>query len=196
MSGFLICAYFGTALYHLIWPRYTTAMIHKAPIVIVAGMGRNTRAIGKDNSLLWHVSEDLKRFKQLTLGHPIIMGRKTFESILEILGKPLPGRTNIVITRDTSYVHDSAITTHSLAEAIEKAQEENPEEIHIGGGAEIYTQALPLVSRLHLTFFDDDKDGDTHFPEFTDRFTALKEYPAQEHNGLTYQWVDYIRKAP
>jgi len=169
-------------------------MTNKAPIVIVAAMGKDTRAIGKDNGLLWHVPEDMKRFKQLTLGHPIIMGRKTFESIIEILGKPLPGRTNIVITRNDTYSFEGAITTTSLEEAIEIAQSENPIEIHIGGGAEIYRQALPFVTRLHLTLFLDDKDGDTHFPAFEDDFEIVTEHPIAEHNGLQYQWVDYTRK--
>ena len=166
----------------------------KTPIVIVAGMGKDTRAIGMENGLLWHVPEDMKRFKKLSFGHPIIMGRKTFESILEILGKPLPGRTNIVITRDTTYVHDGVTVTHSLEAALATAQNEDPEEIHIGGGSEIYKQVLPYVSRLHLTFFYDDKEGDTHFPVFKNQFEMVTEYPISEHNGLRYQWVDFERK--
>ena len=123
------------------------------PIVIVAGMAHKTRAIGMKNNLLWHVPADMKRFKQLTWGHPVIMGRKTFESVLEILGKPLPGRTNIVVTRDTNYQPDSAKVAHSLEEALDIARTENPTEIHLGGGAEIYRQALPFVSRLYVTWF-------------------------------------------
>jgi dihydrofolate reductase len=169
-------------------------MTNKAPIVIVAGIGKDTRAIGKDNSLLWHVPEDLKRFKKLSLGHPVVMGRKTFESIIEILGKPLPGRTNIVITRDKTYKYEGAIVTHSLEEALETAQLENPKEIHIGGGEEIYRQVLPQVSKLYLTFFFDDTKGDTHFPNFTQDFEIVTEHQAGEHNGLQYQWVDFIRK--
>lgn len=169
-------------------------MTNKAPIVIVAGIGRNTRAIGKNNELLWHVPADLKRFKELTLGHPIIMGRKTFESILTILGKPLPGRTNIVITRDHTYTHEGVTVAHSLAEALSKAEEENPKEIHIGGGAELYKQVLPQTDRLHLTFYDDDQAGDTYFPDFTEDFVAIQEYPLEEHKGITYQWVDYERR--
>jgi dihydrofolate reductase len=165
-----------------------------APIVIVAALGKETRAIGKDNGLLWHVPADLKRFKELTHGHPIIMGRKTFESILEILGKPLPGRTNIVITRDTDYVHEGTTVVHSLEDALSAAQAEDPEEIHIGGGAQIYEQVLPQVARLHLTFFHDEQVGDTHFPAFTDQFEMVTEYPVGEHNGLKYQWVDFERK--
>ncbi len=169
-------------------------MTNKAPIVIVAGMGRKTHAIGKDNRLLWHVPADLKRFKQLTLGHPIIMGRKTFESIIDILGKPLPGRTNIVITRDTSYTLEGIEVVHCLEGALAIAQSENPSEIHIGGGAEIYQQVLPHVSKLYLTFFDDDTQGDTFFPEFKNDFIPVKEYSPQEYNDLTYQWIDFKRK--
>ena len=169
-------------------------MTNKAPIVIVAGMGRDTRAIGRENGLLWHVPEDLKRFKALTLGQPIIMGRKTFESILEILGKPLPGRTNIVITRENNYACEGAVVCNSLESAIAKAQEEDPAEIHIGGGAQLYEQVLPYTSRLHLTFFDDNQEGDTHFPDFTQDFTATTKHAPQKHGDLTYQWVDFERK--
>lgn len=170
------------------------ALENKAPIVIVAGMGRRDRAIGQDNGLLWHVPADMKRFKQLTLGHPIIMGRKTFESIITILGKPLPGRTNIVITRDTEYNHEGAVVVHSLEEAIVIAQSENPTEIHIGGGAEIYRQVLPSVERLHITWFDDEKEGDTFFPDFESDFEIINNHAPMEHDGLQFQWVDYGRK--
>ncbi|MCA9354629.1 MAG: dihydrofolate reductase [Candidatus Kaiserbacteria bacterium] len=166
-----------------------------APIVIVSGMSKKDRAIGYQNQLLWHVPADLKRFKTLTMGHPIIMGRKTFESILEILGKPLPGRTNIVITRDTDYHYEGAKVAHSLEEAIEVAQSENPTEIHIGGGAQLYEQALPLTSRLHITWYLDEKEGDAFFPAFEDEFEIDTEHPAQEFEGVAYQWVDYVRKS-
>jgi dihydrofolate reductase len=165
------------------------------PIVIVAGMSRKNRAIGYQNKLLWHVPADLKRFKELTMGHPIIMGRKTFESILDILGKPLPGRTNIVLTRDTNYAHEGVHTTHSVEEALAIAQSEDPKEIHIGGGTEMYTLFLPHVSRLHITWYDDEKEADTFFPEFENEFAVVTEHPPQEHDGLSFQWVDYSRKS-
>ena len=166
----------------------------RVPVVIVAGMQAGDRAIGMQNGLLWHVPEDMKRFKALTLGHPIIMGRKTFESILEILGKPLPGRTNIVITRDTSYKHEGVRVVHSLDEAIAIAESEHPKEIHIGGGSEIYHQVLPFVTRLHVTWFFDSKLGDTFFPAFEDDFVVAIEHPKQTRDGIEYQWVDYVRK--
>ena len=166
----------------------------KIPIVIVAGIGKETRAIGKGNELLWHVPDDLKRFKELTLGHPIIMGRKTFESIIVILGKPLPGRTTIVITRDNAYTYEGVMVTHSLSAALAAARALQPTEIHIGGGAEIYQQVIPMVTRLHLTYFFDNTPGDAYFPEFAKDFVAVKEYNQQSYNGLQYQWVDLVRK--
>jgi dihydrofolate reductase len=164
-----------------------------APIVIVSGMSKKDRVIGNKNDLLWHVPADLKRFKDLTLGHPIIMGQKTFESILAILGKPLPGRTNIILTRDKDFAPPGAKVAYSVPEAIKIAQSENPTEIHVGGGGEIYRQMLPFTSRLHITWFFDQKEGDTYFPDFESEFEITKENPVQEYKGLKFQWVDYVR---
>lgn len=165
------------------------------PVVIVAAMSKQTRAIGYNNELLWHVPADLKRFKALTLGHPVIMGRNTFESIVRLLGKPLPGRTNIVLTRNRDYSHPGAHTATTLAEAFALAATKSPTEIHIGGGAELYIHALPFVDRIHLTLFDDHATGDTFFPEFENIFRVVHEHPPQTHEDLTYQWVDYERLA-
>lgn len=164
------------------------------PVVIVAGIGAKTKAIGKDNQILFHVPDDLKRFKELSMGHPVIMGRKTFESIVAILKKPLPGRTNIVVTRDRNYQHEGVKVTHSLEEALEIAASEAPKEIHIGGGAEMYKMALPYVDTLHLTLFADDRDGDTFFPEYENEFVEVARQELREHEGLTYEWVDFERK--
>lgn len=166
----------------------------EVPVSIVVGMGRNTRAIGKKDRLLWHVPDDLKRFKSLTMGHPVIMGRKTFESILAILGKPFPGRTNIVVTRNTNFQHEGVRVTHSLEEALEIAEEETPEEIHIGGGGDLYRQALPYTDKLFVTYYDDEQEGDAHFPEFEDQFDVVEQHEPREYNDITYQWVDYVRK--
>lgn len=169
-------------------------MVHNIPVVIVAGMGRNTRAIGQDNSLIWHVPADMKRFKALTLGKPIIMGRKTFESIIVILGKPLPGRTNIVVTRQNDYAApEGVLIAPNLEAAFAMAAREHPSEIHIGGGAQLYTEALPHVDRLHITWFDDATPGDTTFPEFETDFEIGTAHEPFEQAGLTYQWVDYRR---
>lgn len=162
-------------------------------ISIVAALGRN-RVLGKDNRLLWHIPDDLKRFKQLTLAHPVIMGRKTFESIIAALGKPLPGRTNIVVTRDIAWTHDGVITAASIEDAIEKAKAApGADEIIIGGGGEIYRQALPLVDKLHLTLVEDDKEGDSYFAEYEDIFTKKTFEESRDYNNLRYRWVDLER---
>ena len=160
---------------------------------MVAAVGVN-RVLGKDNQLLWHIPDDLKRFKALTLGHPVIMGRKTFESIVSVLGKPLPGRTNIVITRDADWKFEGVVVCHSLEEALAKAAELDQEEIFIGGGAQIYEQALPHVDRLYLTLIDDEKDGDTFFPEYEKEFTEMLHHEHRDHEGLNYRWVDLERE--
>lgn len=169
-------------------------MVHNIPVVIVAAMGKKTRVIGNNNQLIWHVPADLKRFKELTSGKPIIMGRKTFESIVAILGKPLPGRTNIVVTRDASYPAPAdVLVANDLETAFALAAKENPSEIHIGGGAELYRQALPYVDQLYLTLFDDDTSGDTIFPEFSSSFTPVHNSDLQSHDGIKYEWVDFKR---
>lgn len=164
------------------------------PVVIVAGIGERTRAIGQDNQILFHVPDDLKRFKELSLGHPVIMGRKTFESIVAMIGKPLPGRVNIVVTRDQNYAYEGAEVAHALEEALELALASNPREIHIGGGAEMYKMALPYVDKLYLTLFDDDRAGDSFFPEYAGDFEEVARHGPRDHNGLKYEWVDFERK--
>jgi dihydrofolate reductase len=129
--------------------------------LIVAAADNNV--IGKDNKLLWHIPADLKRFKALTLGKPCIMGRKTYESILDQLGKPLPGRTSIVISA-SGYTHDGAVVVATLEEAIEKARGENADEMMVIGGAQIYALALPLADRIHLTRVHIAPEGDAFFP--------------------------------
>ncbi len=166
--------------------------MQKPRVAIVVAIGKN-RELGKNNQLLWHIKDDLKRFKELTLGHPVIMGRKTFESIVAILGKPLPGRTNIVVTRDQDWSHEGVLVFHTLEEALAKARELDSEEIHIGGGAELYNQALPFVDRLYLTLIDDSKEADTFFPEYEKEFTKEISNEKRELDGLAYSWVTLER---
>lgn len=186
--------------------------MEKPRISVVVAIGRN-RVLGKDNQLLWHIPDDLKRFKRLTLGHPIIMGRKTFESIISMIGKPLPGRTNIVVTRDpgfisrchlnignfaqqrhSSYQGEALIIVSSIKDAIEKAKDApGGEEIFIGGGGQIYAEALPLVDKLYLTLIEDDKEGDSYFPPYESEFTKKVFEESHEHDGLKYAWIDLER---
>ncbi len=162
-------------------------------VAAIAAMGRN-RELGKGNELLWHIPDDLKRFKELSFGHPIILGRKTFESIVAMLGKSLPGRTNIVVTRDIGWRHDGALTATSIGDALEKAKEApGGEKVIIGGGAQIYAAALPFTDSLHLTLIDDAKDADTFFPEYEKAFTNKGYEEHRAWNGIKYTWLDVNR---
>ena len=130
-----------------------------APISLIVAMTKN-RTIGINNTLPWRCPEDLKHFKALTMGHHMIMGRKTFDSI----GKPLPGRTTVVVTRNPLLKIEGCIVTHSLDEAIAACAGDN--EIFIVGGAELYSQALPLAKKLYVTEIQEEIEGDAHFPLF------------------------------
>jgi len=148
--------------------------------IIVAKATNN--AIGKDNCLLWHISQDLKRFKALTLSHPIVMGRKTFESI----GRPLPGRRNIVISRNFS--HDGVEVASSLQEALLMCKDD--EEVFITGGGQIYKQAIDIADRLYITDVFCEPEADTYFPEID--LSKWEEQSREEHDG--YAFVNYQRK--
>ena len=128
-------------------------------ITLIAAVAKNG-VIGAGNALPWRLPEDLKRFKALTLGHPIIMGRKTWES----LGRPLPGRTNIVVSRTAGFSAPGTIPAGDLDEALAAAAATGSDEVFVIGGADIYRQALPLARRLELTEIDRDFAGDVHFP--------------------------------
>jgi dihydrofolate reductase len=173
-------------------PAALVAAFRKPKIVIVVAIGKH-RALGKDGKLLWHIPDDLRRFKELTKGHPIIMGRKTFESILGYLGKPLPNRTNIVVTRDGGWSHEGVVVADSIEAALDEARKLNPEEIHIGGGADVYRQILPQVDQLRLTLIDDEKEADSFFPEYEKDFPKETFREKREWNGITYTWVDLTR---
>lgn len=154
---------------------------------IIAAIGKN-RELGKGNELIWRISADLKRVKALTTGHPIIMGRKTYESI----GHPLPNRTNIVITRSHADIA-GCVVCDSLLAALEAARAVESEEIFIFGGASVYTEALPQTDRLYLTVIDRaDRDADAFFPDYSD-FTI--ERAREEHHDSTppFTWLTLDR---
>lgn len=167
----------------------------KPRICAVVAIGKN-RELGKDGKLLWHIPDDLKRFKELTRGHPVIMGRKTFESIVGYLGGPLPERTNIVISRHIDLVgrYAGVMVVASLEEALEKAKEIDSEEIHIGGGAQIYEQALPIIDKLYLTLIDAEGDADIFFPPYEHLFTKKTFEEEHEWRGIKYRFVDLERE--
>lgn len=154
-------------------------------ISAIAAIGQN-RELGKDNELIWRIPADLKRLKELTTGHPIIMGRKTYESI----GRPLPNRTNIVITRNPNFTADGCTVVPSLDEALEVARAAETEEIFIFGGAAIYELAWPHIEKLYLTIIHDSKtEADAFFPEYTGAFTEIHRESTNTEEGLRYDWV-------
>lgn len=151
------------------------------------------RVIGKNNTLIWHLPADLKRFKALTTGHVIIMGRKTFESI----GKPLPNRTTIVISRQADLQIEGAIIAHSVEEAILKAKSVTREDIFIVGGAEIYALSLPLADQILVTQLHDIFEGDAFFPEIPLDTWVVSERErgvTDEKNAYQYSYLTYSRK--
>lgn len=147
-----------------------------AKISVIAAVAKNG-VIGADNKLPWNIPEDLRRFKKLTFGNPVIMGRKTFDSI----GKPLPGRRNIVISRNADLQIDGCEIADSLEAAIKIAQKENTDEIFVIGGAQIYAQAMQFARRLYLTEIDKDVKGDAFFPQFS--LSEWRERERQSGNG-------------
>lgn len=160
-------------------------------ISIIAALGHE-RVIGNGTDLLWRLPDDLKRFKELTKGHPVIMGRKTWESLPEKF-RPLPDRSNIVVTTKGWYEAEGANVVFSFPEALSVAKvSPGNEEIFIIGGGEMYRAALAFSSRLYLTLVDDATSGSVTFPEYPD-FT--KELSSKEHeeNGISYRWVTLER---
>jgi dihydrofolate reductase len=159
-------------------------------IALVLAMADNG-VIGAKGAIPWRIADDMRRFKAITIGKPIVMGRKTWESLPK---KPLPGRTNIVITRDRAFRAAGATVVHSLDEAIARAESENPEEIMIVGGARIYLAALPRADVVHLTQVHGDFEGDARMPPFDHKFwreTAREDRATPE--GLRYSYVTLER---
>ena len=160
----------------------------KPRISIIVAMAKN-RVIGVNNALPWHLSSDLKRFKALTMGHHIIMGRKTFESI----GRILPGRTMVVVTRNPAFVADGAIVVHSLPAALAVRADDN--EVFMVGGEQIYRESLLVANRIYVTEIDQEFHGDSFFPSLAaDTWRVLsREAHKDSASGLSYAFVTYER---
>jgi dihydrofolate reductase len=154
---------------------------------VIAAIARNG-TIGRDNALPWRLPEDLKRFKALTMGHHIIMGRKTYES----LGRLLPGRTTVIVSRNHDYAVSGAIVANSLRQALQACG--GDKEIFVIGGAQLYQEALPMAGRLYLTEIDEDFNGDVHFPKIDS--SAWRERSRETHlsaSGLRFSYVTMDR---
>ncbi len=159
-------------------------------ISIIAAMGNN-RVIGINNQLPWKLPADMKFFRATTMGKPVLMGRKTYESI----GKPLPGRTNIIITRDLDFHAEGCVVTHSIEEALQQAGAEK--EVMIIGGASLYKQVLPLAQRFYLTRVHASFEGDSYFPEFDSKEWSTTErtnHSADERNAYDYSFLVMDKK--
>lgn len=158
-------------------------------VSLIAAMARN-RVIGDRNTLPWRLPEDLRHFKQTTLGHPVAMGRKTWESI----GRPLPGRQNIVVTRDAGFQAEGAQVVHSVEQALEAAQ---GEEVFVIGGAQIYEETLGRAHRIYLTEIQQEFEGDAHFPELSAgqwKEVARTSHVAAAPNTFSFDFVVYERR--
>ncbi|HJR75189.1 MAG TPA: dihydrofolate reductase [Luteimonas sp.] len=159
---------------------------------LIAALDRNF-AIGKGNALPWHLPDDLKRFKKLTLGRPVLMGRKTAES----LGRALPGRQNLVLTRSGGVPFEGMQAVSSLDAALRAADAAGAEEVCVIGGGEIYALALPSATHLHLTYVDTAVDGaDAFFPQFDIaqwRIAASEAHSADERHAHAFVFADYLR---
>ena len=156
-------------------------------ISIICAIGKN-RGIGKNNKLLWHIPEDLRHFKKITTGSVVVMGGKTFESI----GKPLPNRTNIVVTRDKELKAEGCLLKYSLEDIIEEAKTYKDKEIFIIGGGEIYKQSIAHADKLYLTIVDEETEADTFFPDYSEFKNTISE---EEHelNGLKFKFVELTK---
>ncbi len=146
--------------------------------------------IGRDGQLPWHLPADLAHFKQTTLGQAVVMGRKTWDSLPERF-RPLPGRTNIVITRQTDWHAPGALVAHSLAQAMSLCPAPGP--LWVIGGAEIYAQALPLASTVVVTEIDLDVPGDAHAPPLGTEWKEMSRHLHRNEDGLSYSFVTYIK---
>lgn len=158
-------------------------------ISLIVAMAKN-RVIGTDNQLPWHLPADLRHFKSLTLGKPIVMGRKTYESI----GKPLPGRTNIILTQQPNYHAEGCLVVHSIDAVLSAAND--TVELMIIGGSTIYAEFLPLAQKIYLTEIDAEIVGDAYFPELTStewQKIAHENYQADEKNAYNYSFVTLER---
>lgn len=165
--------------------------MHMTRISLVLARADNG-VIGADGALPWRIADDMRRFKAITMGKPIIMGRKTWDSLPK---KPLPGRTNIVVTRDANWRADGAVAAHSMDAALTIAKAENPDEIAIIGGAQIYAAALDHATHVHLTEVHTQASGDTHMPPFapaTWHETAREDRTTSD--GLSYSYVTLERR--
>lgn len=174
----------------------------KVKISMIAAMAEN-RVIGNKDKIPWHIREDLIRFKEKTTGHPMIIGRKTFESLLAYYkrsGKPMPKRTNVIVTRDKKYAEYVSINqlidtfvANSLEEAFKIARQKEKEEILVAGGAQVFDQAIKYADRLYLTIVKGDFEGDAFFPDYSDFKKVIAKKESKDDN-YKYTFLDLEKR--
>lgn len=154
-------------------------------INIIAACSKN-RVIGKDNKLIWHIPDDLKRFKELTSGCPVLMGRKTFESI----GRPLPNRKNIVLSKNKNWEHSGCLVYSDWRDVLPIFEKQT---IWVIGGSQIYEQLMPYANKIELTYIEHDFEGDSYFPEIDTKRWHLSNVLSQSYKDLNYKYMTYIK---
>lgn len=162
-------------------------------VSIIVAMDRN-RGIGVENRLPWHLPDDMKRFRELTMGHHLVVGRKTWESI----GRPLPGRRMIILTRDPAFKVNGCVTAGSLIEAAAIARSQDETELFIGGGADIYRQSIQIADHIYLTLVDAELDADAWFPELEPASWVeadSKHHPADEKHQFSFTFKTLVRNS-
>jgi dihydrofolate reductase len=161
--------------------------------VLVAAVADNG-VIGRDGGMPWHFPEDMAHFKRTTTGHPVILGRKTYESVVDALGEPFPGRTSVVLSSRELDLPDGAVLAHSVAEAVERAEavaaERGVETVYVVGGARVYEQFLPRATRMILTEIHESYEGDTRFPDWDDSAWA----ETDRETGERFDFATYVRR--
>ncbi|OGK18204.1 hypothetical protein A3G67_01155 [Candidatus Roizmanbacteria bacterium RIFCSPLOWO2_12_FULL_40_12] len=169
----------------------------KPRVSAVAALAEKSRALGKDNLLLWQIPEDLKRLRAMTMGHPLVMGRKTMDHLITVAGGALKGRTNIVVSRNKDLQSPGFVIAGSVEEALEKAKQSpgGDKEIFIFGGAQLFTLALPVTDRLYLTIVRDDPEADAFFPDYSEFTKVIEKSEEKKFEDLTYYYLTLERPA-
>ena len=160
---------------------------HSARVIAIAAIGKN-RGLGKNNELIYKIPEDMAHFREATMGHPVITGRKNFES----MGRALPNRPTFIVTRDATYAAEGATVVHTVEDALAEAKKLDNEKIYIIGGGEIYQAALPYTDELDLTLIDDEKPADVFFPDYSEFANVIAE-EKHERDGISFSFLTLTR---
>ena len=162
----------------------------KKPLISIIVAIDESRAIGKNNQLLWHIPEDLQHFKDITAGHPVIMGERTFHSI----GRALPNRTNIVLTDNPDFSAEGCIAAHSIQETIDLGAKYDQVEIFVIGGGMVYKSFLPLADKLYLTLVEGNHEADVYFPEYESIFNKIIKEESYDNGRYKYKFLELVKE--